>query len=79
MNKKTYQAYNRQVTALNAVNRNVADLEAHIQFLSQTRNVDELEKLNSQLSSFLDEIKSKFIATLPDYEAECETDACERS
>lgn len=79
MNKQTYQAYNRQATALNAVNRNVADLQAHIQFLSQTRNVEELEKLNSQLSSFLDEVKSNFIATLPDYETECKEDTVERS
>lgn len=79
MNKQTYQAYNRQATALNAVNRNVADLQAHIQFLSQTRNVEELEKLNSQLSSFLDEVKSNFIATLPDYETECKENTAECS
>ena len=54
--------------ASNNVNKVVADLNAHIQFLQRTNNVDELEKLNVKLCDFLSKITTEFINTLPDNE-----------
>ena len=71
MTKKHFEAYNRQANAVNSVNRNIADLQAYVNYLSQTRDVDELEKLNSQLSSFLSEVKSNYLNSLPTDESEC--------
>lgn len=79
MTKKHFEAYNRQANAVNSVNRNIADLQAYVNYLSQTRDVDELEKLNSQLSSFLSEVKSNYLNSLPTDESYCKEDAVERS
>lgn len=66
--KKHYLDFNRKAIAVNSVQRNIADLQAHVDFLVRSNNVEELEKLNSKISSFLDTIKSEFINSLPDHE-----------
>lgn len=66
--KNTYNDYSRMANATNNVSKSVADLNAHIQFLQRTNNVDALEKLNSKLVSFLDKIIANFVDTLPDNE-----------
>lgn len=66
--KKHYLDFNRKAVAINSVQRNIADLQAHLDFLVRSNKVDDIEKLNSQLSSFLDEVKSNFISSLPDNE-----------
>lgn len=64
--KSQYNDYSRMANASNNVNKCVADLNAHIQFLQRTNNVEALEKLNSKLSTFLDTIILKFVDSLPD-------------
>lgn len=66
--KKHYLDFNRKAVAVNSVQRNIADLQAHVDFLVRTNNVEELEKLNCKISSFLDTTKSEFISTLADNE-----------
>lgn len=66
--KKHYLDFNRKAVAINSVQRNIADLQAHLDFLVRFNKVEDIEKLNSQLSSFLDEVTSNFISSLPDYE-----------
>ena len=66
--KKHYLDFNRKAVAINSVQRTIADLQAHLDFLVRSNKVDDIETLNSQLSSFLDEVKLNFISSLPDYE-----------
>lgn len=66
--KKHYLDFNRKAVAINSVQRNIADLQAHLDFLVRSNKVEDIEKLNSQLCSFLDEVKSNFINSLPDNE-----------
>lgn len=66
MNKKMYADFSRTATASNDINRNLAQFQAHIEFLRRTNNVSELESLNARFASFLDVVKAEFIATLPD-------------
>lgn len=64
--KSQYNDYSRMANASNNVNKCVADLHAHIQFLQRTNNVEALEKLNSKLTTILDSIILKFVDSLPD-------------
>lgn len=64
--KSQYNDYSRMANASNNVNKCVADLNAHIQFLQRTNNVEALEKLNSKLTIFLDTIILNFVDSLPD-------------
>ncbi|MBQ3234065.1 MAG: hypothetical protein IJA96_05630 [Alistipes sp.] len=66
--KKHYLDFNRKAVVVNSLQRYIADLQAHVDFLVRSNNVDELELLNSKISSFLDTIKSEFINSLPDNE-----------
>lgn len=64
--KSQYNDYSRMANASNNVNKCVADLNAHIQFLQRTNNVDALEKLNKNLTTFLDATIDVFVNSLPD-------------
>ncbi|MBR3893301.1 MAG: hypothetical protein IKJ20_07570 [Alistipes sp.] len=66
--KKHYLDFNRKAVAINSVHRNIADLQAHLDFLVRSNKVEEIEKFNSLLCSFLNEVKSNFINSLPENE-----------
>lgn len=68
--KSQYNDYSRMANASNNVNKCVADLTAHIQFLQRTNNVEALEKLNTKLSTFLDSVILKFVDSLPEIHEE---------
>ena len=66
--KKHYLDFDRKAVAINSVQRLVADLQAHIDFLVRSNNIDELEKFETKFSSFLTSTKFEFISSLPDNE-----------
>lgn len=66
--KKSYEQYNRMATATNELNRQVAQFQAHAQFLTRVQDVEALEALNTKFASFLDVIKSNYLNSLPENE-----------
>lgn len=66
--KKSYEQYNRMATATNELNRQVAQFQAHAQFLARVQDVEALEALNTKFASFLDVIKSNYLNSLPEDE-----------
>lgn len=64
--KKQYDDYSQMSDATNSINRTLADLHAHVEFLQRTQNVDELLGLNERLTSFLISVKVEFKNTLCD-------------
>ena len=66
--KKNYNDYSRSAAIHNDISRKIADLQAHIQFLTRTGNVDALDDLSMRLSTFLTEVTVSFINTLSDDE-----------
>lgn len=66
--KKSYEQYNRMATATNELNRQVAQFQAHAQFLTRVQDVEALEALNTKFASFLDVVKSNYLNSLPEDE-----------
>lgn len=66
--KKSYEQYNRMATATNELNRQVAQFQAHAQFLTRVQDIEALEALNTKFASFLDVIKSNYLNSLPENE-----------
>lgn len=66
--KKSYEQYNRMATATNELNRQVAQFQAHAQFLTRVQDVEALEALNNKFASFLDVVKSNYLNSLPENE-----------
>lgn len=66
--KKSYEQYNRMATATNELNRQVAQFQAHAQFLTRVQDVEALEALNTKFASFLDVVKSNYLNSLPENE-----------
>lgn len=66
--KKNYADYTRSTNVHNTLSHQISDLQAHIQFLTRTGNVDALEALSSEMTSFLAEVTSSYINTLSDDE-----------
>lgn len=64
ISRKQYSDYQRSAKTINTLNHQIADLQAHIQFLHRVGNTDELEKLSTKMTDFLAEVESSYITTL---------------
>lgn len=66
--KKNYRDYSMLVSVRNALSHQVADLQAHIQFLNQTGNTEALTDLSNQFGAFVDKVTRSYFDTLSDDE-----------
>lgn len=66
--KKSFNDYSRSTKVHNTLSRQIADLQAHIQFLTRTGDVDALEDLSLKMDNFLCEVRSSYVDKLPDHE-----------
>lgn len=66
VSKKQYNDYRRMTAAVNNSSRYLAELQAHLQFLQRTGDVEKIEDINLKLLDFLLEVQSNYTDTLED-------------
>lgn len=62
--KEQYRDYSRVTTAINSLDRELADLNAFVQLLKRTQDVDQIDIVRERLFTFLSSLESEYISTL---------------
>lgn len=62
--KQQYRDYSRHATAINSLDRQLADLNAFVQLLKRTNDVDHIDIVRERLFTFLSSLESEYLATL---------------
>ena len=62
--KQQYRDYSRLTTAINSLDRQLADLNAFIQLLKRTNDVDHIDIVRERLFTFLSSLESEYLYTL---------------
>lgn len=62
--KEQYRDYSRLTTAINSLDRELADLNAFVQLLKRTNDVDHIDIVRERLFTFLSSLESEYISTL---------------